>query len=157
MRRQNRHRDESVGITPVQLWRQAGGFTTEDENEIRMLAKRRVPEKSLCSRREEIWDAEGWKLFLKRFPSGPYLRLHVFPVVKPRALQLPFLKRKAERTDQVQAGVCRETSAACVSGVPVNLRMDEYDVGRQLLPAFPVLSVQLEYPSAPLQLRIASS
>ena len=53
-----------------------------------------------------------------------------FPVVEPGALHLFFVEREPERLDQMQRRANRETRAAGIAGVPVDLGMDEDDVER---------------------------
>ena len=45
------------------------------------------------------------------------------------ALHFAFVEREAERLEEMQCGARGETRSAHVSGIPVNLRMYEDDVG----------------------------
>ena len=52
----------------------------------------------------------------------------MFPVVEPSPLHLAFLERKAKWFNEVQNSARGQAGPACVSGVPVNFGMHEYDV-----------------------------
>ena len=52
----------------------------------------------------------------------------MLPVIEARALDLLLVEREAEGLDEMERGAGGETSAAGVSGVPVDLRLHEDDV-----------------------------
>jgi hypothetical protein len=112
----------------MQLCGQAGGFTPEDENDVWRFTERNVPEQSLRPRRKEVGYAEVRKLVLERAPAWPHSRLDVFPVIETGSPHLTSIERKAKRFDEVQTGSRGEACASCVSGVPVNFGMHEYDM-----------------------------
>jgi len=132
MWRHDRHTHKPVSIALVQLRRQAGGLTAEDENNVARLTKWRVPEESLRLRRKEVRVAERRKVLLERIPAWPNPRIDVFPVVETRTLHLTFIQRKAKRSDEVKSSAGGEACTARVSSVPVNFGMYEYHVRRQL-------------------------
>ena len=128
MRRHDGHAYETVFVSLVQILRQAGGFTSENKDDIGGFAERSVPEHTCRFSREEVRIAQVWKFLLENTPAWPYPRLDVFPVVEARSLHLAFTKRKAERFDEVQESAGSKACAAGISRVPVNFRMHEYDM-----------------------------
>jgi hypothetical protein len=57
------------------------------------------------------------------------------PVVEPRPLQLGIVQRKAERFDEVQRRIGRRAQPGDVARIRRDLRLDQRDVKRQLLPS----------------------
>ena len=82
------------------------------------------------AKKEKCFSERG-KLLLEHLPARPHFQVDVLPVIESRTLHLALIEREAERLDEMQRGSGGETCAARVAGVPVNLRMDEYDVCRQ--------------------------
>src|SRR5687767_3674943 len=134
-RRQDWHRDKPIAISLVKLGRQPPGLTAEDQRDISADAERRVPYQSRRLGREEIRVAERRQLALERLPVRPDAHVDMLPIVEAGALDLTFVERKAERCDEVQHGARGETGSACITGVPVNLGVDEHDVDCQLAAA----------------------
>ena len=56
----------------------------------------------------------------------------MLPIVEPRALHFAFVERKTKRLDQMKCRAGREARATGVTGIPMNLGMDENDVYRHL-------------------------
>src|SRR6185503_8948736 len=71
---------------------------------------------------------ERRQLALECLPARPHAQVDVLPIIQARALHLAFVEGKAERFDEVQRGPGGETAAAGVTGVPVDLGMNENDV-----------------------------
>ena len=80
--------------------------------------------------REAVF-APSWQLALEQFPVWPHTQVHMLPVVEAGAFDLTFVEREAKWFDDVQRGTSCEAGAACISGVPVNLRVNEHHVNRQ--------------------------
>ena len=55
----------------------------------------------------------------------------MFPVVQAGAPNLLFIERESERLDEVQRGAGGQATAAGVTGIPMNFRMDEDDVNHR--------------------------
>src|SRR5437762_2600175 len=65
---------------------------------------------------------------LVRRPARPHAPVDVLPVVQASAFDFTLVERKAERLDEMQRCARCEAGAACIAGVPMNLRMHEHDV-----------------------------
>src|SRR5207237_10548549 len=112
----------------VQLRWQSCRVTPDNQDDLGRFTEWHVPQESLRLRREEVWTAESRKLVLERIPVWPHARFDMFPVVEAGSLHLTFIKRKAERFDEVQNSAGGEAGTARVSGIPVNFGMHQYDV-----------------------------
>src|SRR4029079_5756542 len=79
---------------------------------------------------EEIGRAQRRQLTLERRPVWPHARRDARPVVEAGAPDLLVRERESQRPDQMQLRARRQTGAARVARVPVDLRLDEDDVQR---------------------------
>ena len=55
----------------------------------------------------------------------------MLPVIESGAFDLAFVERESERLDEVQSGPGCKAGAAGVTGIPVDLGVDEDDVNGQ--------------------------
>src|SRR5688572_22797798 len=80
-------------------------------------------------RRKEIWLAERGEFTLERLPAVPDSQVDMLPVIEAGAFHLSLVEREAERLDEMQPRAHGQARAARVPGVPMNLGMDQNDVG----------------------------
>ena len=132
MRRQDGHGNEPTAISLMDVRRQAAGLTPEDQNDTVAGAEWRVPQELRRLRRKEVRFAEPRQLDFERVPAWPDAQVHMLPVVKAGAFHLTLVEREAEWLDEVQNCAGSEARSARVAGVPVNLRMHEDYVDRQV-------------------------
>jgi len=110
--------------------RQASRLPAEDEYNVRGPAERSVPEQALGFCGEEIRFAEDGELALERVPVVPLAEVDVFPVVESGSAHFAVVEGKTEWLHQVQRGTGGKAGPPGVSGVPVDLGMNENDVNR---------------------------
>ena len=131
MRRRDRQRDQALAIALVEVGREATGFAPEDQHDIGRAAEGRVPHHARPLCREEVRLAERRQFPLEGRPVIPHPQVDVFPVVQARTPYLAVVEREAERLDEMQRSARGQAGPTGVPGVPVNLRVDEDDVGRR--------------------------
>src|SRR5688572_1110886 len=98
----------------------------------------RVPHRTCCPGRKEIGFAERGETCFEGIPVPPQADVNVFPVVETGALNLALFEREAERFDQMQSGCCGQARSPHISGIPMDLRLDQDDVS--LLRSFHVIA-----------------
>lgn len=107
---------------------QAARLTPEDQHHVPCFTKGRVPERSRGFGREEERVTKRRELFLEGCPGGPHAQGNVVPVIEAGALDLFFVKRKAQRLDQMKGCPGRQASPADIAGIPMDLWMNKDDV-----------------------------
>lgn len=126
MRRVNRHRQHPLAVALVNRIRQTAGLPPEHQHDV--FREFRFCVHPDCFRAEEKRLAETRQLALEVLPRRPEPEIDVLPVIEAGAAHLALVERKAEGLDEVESGSGGEAGTPRISGVPVNLGVDENDV-----------------------------
>ena len=132
-RRLDRHDHEALTIPLVKLAGETSCFAPKDEHHILRSAEGGVPEELFRLGGEEERLAERRELALEVIPVGPDPEIDVLPVIEPGALYLALVKGEAERLDEMQRGAGREAGPPRVTGIPMDLGVNENDVDRHAI------------------------
>ncbi len=124
------HGDPDEPISPglPDLGSQPDALAAEDQHSPLRILDAPVVARRLGAEEERL--AQPGELVFDCRPGGPDPWIDARPVVEPGASHLPLVEREAERLDQVEAGARGEAGAAGVTGVPMDLRLDQDDVER---------------------------